>query len=315
MNANADPLAPYRGKLIGLAYRMLGSRADAEDVLQDAYLRFRDARAVDNPEAFLMTTVTRLCLDRLKSAKAKRETYVGPWLPEPIVDSEALTPQAATELADDLSFALLLALERLSPAERGAFLLQDVFDMPSVDVAVILGKSAAACRQLATRARKAVRAARPATTTPTESHARLFAEFLNAVGSGDVTRLAALLREDAVMLSDSGGLKPAARKPIRGGAKVARFFIGVTKKAALYTDNRSGAWSCEIRNINGALGLLVYVDGVPEQALSIAIEDEKIAAIYSIRNPEKLAGLKDPARSATQFVIIDSATDGASISH
>ena len=131
----SDPLAPHRGRLLGLAYRMLGSRSDAEDVVQDAYLRFAGAQDVHNPEAFLVTIVTRLCLDRLKSARAQREIYVGPWLPEPVCDAEGLSPDAATELADDLSFALLLALDRLSPLERAAFLLHDVFDMQFSEIA------------------------------------------------------------------------------------------------------------------------------------------------------------------------------------
>src|SRR6476660_8091038 len=162
---DSDPLAPHRGRLLGLAYRMLGSRSDAEDVVQDAYLRFTGAQDVHNPEAFLVTVVTRLCLDRLKSAKAQREVYVGPWLPEPVFDAEGLAADAATELADDLSFALLLALDRLSPLERAAFLLHDVFDMPFADVAGMIDRSEAACRQLASRARRAVRDQRA--TSPT----------------------------------------------------------------------------------------------------------------------------------------------------
>src|SRR5258705_10936857 len=133
-----DPLAPHRGWLLGLAYRMLGSRSDAEDVVQDAYLRFAGAADVRNPEAFLLTVVPRVCLDRLKSAKAQREIYVGPWLPEPVFDAEGLAPDTATELADDLSFALLLALDRLSPLERAAFLLHDVFDHPLSTIAAML---------------------------------------------------------------------------------------------------------------------------------------------------------------------------------
>src|SRR5579864_2936139 len=156
-----DPIAPYRRRLLGLAYRMLGSRSDAEDVVQDAYLRFADAHDIHNPEAFLVTVVTRLCLDRLKSARAQREIYVGPWLPEPVFDAEGLSPDAATELADDLSFALLLALDRLSPLERAAFLLHDVFDMPFSEVAGMIDRTEPACRQLAARARRAVRDARP----------------------------------------------------------------------------------------------------------------------------------------------------------
>src|SRR3954469_6553240 len=154
---NGNPLAPHRGRLLGLAYRMLGSRSDAEDIVQDAYLRFAGASDVHNPEAFLVTVVTRLCLDRLKSAKAQREVYVGPWLPEPVCDAEGLSPDATTELADDLSFALLLALERFSPMKRAASLLHDVFDTPFSEIAAMLGRSEEACRQLATRPRRAVR--------------------------------------------------------------------------------------------------------------------------------------------------------------
>src|SRR6185295_19424893 len=186
-----DPLAPHRGRLLGLAYRMLGSRSDAEDVVQDAYLRFAGAQDVHNPEAFLVTVVTRLCLDRLKSAKAQREVYVGPWLPEPVFDAEGLAADAATELADDLSFALLLALDRLSPMERAAFLLHDVFDTPFSEIAVMLDRTEPACRQLATRARRAVRDERPVPkATPKaapDSHARLLGAFCEAAASGDVT--------------------------------------------------------------------------------------------------------------------------------
>src|SRR5258707_1556921 len=152
----SDPLAPHRGRLLGLAYRMLGSRSDAEDVVQDAYLRFAGAQGVHNPEAFLVTVVTRLCLDRLKSAKAQREIYVGPWLPEPVFDAEGLAADAATELADDLSFALLLAVDRLFPLERAAFLLYPGFDVPVSEVSRVLYRTEAASQQLATRARRRV---------------------------------------------------------------------------------------------------------------------------------------------------------------
>src|SRR6202045_1486721 len=181
-----DPIAPYRGRLLGLAYRMLGSRSDAEDIVQDAYLRFAGAQDVDNPEAFLVTVVARLCLDRLKSARAQREIYVGPGLPEPVFDAEGLSPDAATELADDLSFALLLALDRLSPLERAAFLLHDVFDVPFSEIARMLDRTEAACRQLATRARRAVRDTRPAPAAAPDSYARLLSAFSDAVARGDV---------------------------------------------------------------------------------------------------------------------------------
>src|SRR6266566_5212887 len=240
-----DPLAPHRGRLLGLAYRMLGSRSDAEDVVQDAYIRFAGAQDIHNPEAFLVTVVTRLCLDRIKSARAQRETYVGPWLPEPVFDAEGLAPDAATELADDLSFALLLALDRLSPLERAAFLLHDVFDRPFSEVAQMLDRSEAACRQFAARARRG-------------------------------------LREDAVAISDGGGRKPAALKPIIGAEKIARLFIGLAAKNA----------GRDIRIVptvvNGSIGALLYMDGEIDHTLSMAIDGEKIAAIYLVRNPDKL---------------------------
>lgn len=282
---DGDPLAPHRGRLLGLAYRMLGSRSDAEDVVQDAYLRFAGSHDVHNPEAFLVTIVTRLCLDRLKSAKAQREVYIGPWLPEPVFDAEGLSAETATELADDLSFALLLALDRLSPMERAAFLLHDVFDAPFSEVAAMLDRTEAACRQLASRARRAVRDNRPAPAATPDSHARLLQAFSDAVASGNVRQLAELLREDAVALTDGGGRKFAARNPIIGADKVARFFIGLAGKIAGQDVRIQPAV------INGAVGALLYLDGELDLTLSMAISGEKIAAIYVVRNPDKLRHL------------------------
>lgn len=279
----SDPLAPHRGRLLGLAYRMLGSRSDAEDVVQDAYLRFAGAENVRNTEAMLVTIVTRLCLDRLKSARAQREVYVGPWLPEPIIDAEQLSADAATELADDLSFALLLALDRLSPPERAAFLLHDVFDTPFPDVARMLERSEAACRQLASRARRAVRDQRaaPPSAAP-EAHARLLDAFGHAAASGDLSALAGLLSEDAVLFTDGGGRKTAALNPIISAEKILRFFAGIAGKNA----------DREIRlvpmMINGAAGAIVYMDNEIDHALSLAIGGERITAIYLVRNPDKL---------------------------
>ena len=287
---DSDPLAPHRGRLLGLAYRMLGSRSDAEDIVQDAYLRFAGARDVHNPEAFLVTIVTRLCLDRLKSAKAQREVYVGPWLPEPVCDAEGLSPDAATELADDLSFALLLALDRLSPMERAAFLLHDVFDTPFAEIAAMLDRSEASCRQLATRARRAVRDNRPAPAATPDSHARLLTAFSDAVASGNVRQLAELLRADAVALTDGGGRKFAALNPIIGADKVARFFIGIAGKTA------GQQVRIEPAVINGAVGALLYLDGELDLTLSMAIDGERIAAIYVVRNPDKLRHLPSASR-------------------
>jgi RNA polymerase sigma-70 factor (ECF subfamily) len=279
---DGDPMAPYRGRLLGLAYRMLGSRSDAEDVVQDAYLRFAGAQEVQNPEAFLVTVATRLCLDRLRSAKAQREIYVGPWLPEPVFDAEGLSPDAATELADDLSFALMLALDRLSPLERAAFLLHDVFDLQFAEVAQMIDRTEAACRQLATRARRAVREARPAPPAPPDNHARLLSAFGEAVVSGDVSRLAGMLRDDAVALTDGGGRKTAALNPIKGADKIARFFVSLAAK------NADRNVRIEPTVINGILGALIYIDGEVDHSVSMAIDGERIAAIYIVRNPDKL---------------------------
>ena len=282
---DCDPLAPHRGRLLGLAYRMLGSRSDAEDVVQDAYLRFAGAQDVHNAEAFLVTVVTRLCLDRLKSARAQREVYVGPWLPEPVFDAEGLSADAATELADDLSFALLLALDRLSPLERAAFLLHDVFDTPLPEIAAMLDRTEASCRQLASRARRAVRDDRPVPAKAPDNHARLLQAFGEAVASDNVARLAELLRTDAVALTDGGGRKTAARNPIVGADKIARFFICLAAKNAGH-DIR-----VEPAMINGAIGALLYLDGELDHTMSMAISGEKIAAIYIVRNPDKLRHL------------------------
>jgi RNA polymerase sigma-70 factor, ECF subfamily len=284
---DADPLAPHRRRLLGLAYRMLGSRSDAEDVVQDAYLRFAGAHDVQNTEAFLVTVVTRLCLDRLKSASAQREVYVGPWLPEPVFDADGLSAEAATELADDLSFALMLALDRLSPLERAAFLLHDVFDRPFSEVADTLDRSEAACRQLAARARRAVRDKRPAPQAPPDSHARLLTAFCEAAVSGDISTLATLLREDAIAITDGGGRKTAALNPIRGADKIIRFLVGIANKNA----------GRDIRivpmTINSAAGVLLYMDGEVDLTLSMAIDGDKIAAIYLVRNPDKLRHAPD----------------------
>jgi RNA polymerase sigma-70 factor, ECF subfamily len=277
-----DPLAPHRGRLLGLAYRMLGSRSDAEDVVQDAYLRFAGAQDVRNAEALLVTIVTRLCLDRLKSARAQRELYVGPWLPEPVFDTETLSADAATELADDLSFALMLALDRLSPLERAAFLLHDVFDRPFAEIAGMLDRSETACRQLAARGRRGVRDERPPPPAPPENHARLLEAFGEAVASGDISRLATLLREDAIAISDGGGRKAAALNPIIGADKIARLFVSLAGKNAGHDLRIVPAM------INGRIGALLYMDGALDHTFSMAIDGDKIAAIYLVRNPDKL---------------------------
>ena len=287
--SEAPAFERHRGRLLGLAYRMLGSRADAEDAVQDAWLRWSqtDQRGVNSAEAYLVTIVTRLCLDRMKSARAQREIYVGPWLPEPVADAEALSPHNATELADDLSFALLLALERLSPLERAAFLLHDVFDEPFAQVAAALDRSEAAVRQLAARARRTVRDERPRQRADRQSHERLLAAFTQALASRDAEALKAVLREDALAVTDGGGRKIAALNPIFGADKVVRFFLGLMRKH----EANGVALNVAATQINGGPGLLIYLDGALDQALTIESDGERIVALYAVRNPDKLTAL------------------------
>src|SRR5688500_6372853 len=234
-----DPSAsfePHRRRLLGLAYRMLGSMAEAEDAVQEAYLRWHDAdrAGVAEPRAFLMTTTTRICLDVLKSARVRREEYVGPWLPDPVVDTSALAPDTQTEMAEDLSVALLLALDRLSPLERAAFLLHDVFDYSFTQVATALGRNEAACRQLASRARTRVRDARPAVAIPARAegspvdakHAEIVSAFITASRSGDLATLTHLLASDVRLVADGGGKASAALNVIEGSGRVAAFLAG-----------------------------------------------------------------------------------------
>lgn len=286
MTSLEDTYEASRGRLQGLAYRMLGSRADAEDILQEAYLRVKQVNPADirNVEAYLFTTVTRFCLDQLKSARAKREIYVGPWLPEPIVDTETVSPETAAEIADDLSFALLLTLEKLSAPERAAFLLHDAFDTSYAQIAATLGKSEAACRQLVSRARKSVKSAKPPHPAPADVHRELLLNFAEATATGDLSRLEALLAADVVAYSDGGGVKVAALNPIHGAHNVARFFVGISRKAKAY----GMVPEFVLANINGAPGFVAYFDGELDQTLSIDVEDGRIAAFYVVRNPEKL---------------------------
>lgn len=293
-----DPAAsfePYRRRLLGLAYRMLGTMADAEDAVQETYLRWHaaDRQQVLNPRAFLMTTTTRLCLDMLTTARARHEEYVGPWLPEPVVDTGALAPDSQTELAEDLSVALLLALDRLSPLERAAFLLHDVFDFSFSDVATALDRSESACRQLASRARSHVRDARPrGVTTPVAKpgaidakHARLMAAFVEATRSGDLNAIMRLLADDARIVTDGGGKVAAALNVIDGAEHVAKFLAGATRKG--WRDD----FTLRFAAVNGLPGMIIDSPDGPVQTNAFEIEGDVVRAIYVVRNPDKLRHL------------------------
>ncbi|HEY7373826.1 MAG TPA: sigma-70 family RNA polymerase sigma factor [Polyangia bacterium] len=281
--SEATDFETHRSFLAGLAYRMLGSVAEAEDVVQDAFLRWArsDASSVVHPRAYLARVVTRLCLDRMKSATSRREQYVGTWLPEPVV--------AAPEepMADDLSIALLLTLERLSPLERAAFLLHEVFDMDYGDIARALGRSEEACRQLATRARQHVRDERPR-FTPSDAHRdKLFAAFEAAMTSGDVETFAQLLADDAVLYADGGGKRAAALDPIRGKENILQLYAAVIAVRGLFQRGE-----LERASINGMPGFILHGgDGVQTTAFEVEASGDRIVAIYTVRNPDKLRHL------------------------
>lgn len=276
-----DDFEQHRQFLIGVAYRMLGSLAEAEDVVQDAYLRWTssDRSNVEHPRAFLARIVSRLCLDRMKSAASRREEYVGTWLPEPVV------APPTQPLADDLSVALLMTLERLSPLERAAFLLHDVFDMDYSAIAETIGRTEAACRQLAARAREHVRDERPRFNATPESRAKLSDAFQATLQQGDIEGFARLLADEAVFYTDGGGKRQAALNPIFGKAKIVRFIEGIAKKGA-----RLHPEHAERVTINGLPG---FVFRRPEgvETLSFDVENDKIVALYWISNPDKLRHL------------------------
>lgn len=272
-----------RPAMTGLAYRMLGSRAEAEDVVQDAWLRWRkvDADTVEAPGAYLNRVVTRLALDRLKSARARREIYVGEWLPEPVVE-----PDFEAGADADLSVAFLLALERLTPLERAAFLLHDVFDTPFAEVAAALGRTETACRQLAARAREHVRRDRPRYTPSIDEERRLTTAFFAAVFSGDEVALRDLLAQDVVMHADGGGKVNANLNPVKGLAKAVALILGVRRKWP-----PPAGTTVRLARVNGQPGLVLASDGVVFQTMSLEIANGRIAAVYTVRNPEKLVGV------------------------
>ncbi len=277
-----DPLRP---RLTRIAYRMLGSVADAEDAVQEAFLRWLDAdrAAVREPEAFLRRVVMRLCLDQLKSARRRREAYIGPWLPEPVVEAEV-----DGEL--DVTLPLLLALERLSPLERAAFLLHDVFGVGFEEIAATIGRAPAACRQLASRARTHVRAARPRFPVPKERGLAIAAAFFTASRHGDMQALRSLLAADVTAYADGGGKTPAALEPVVGQDAVLRLHAAL---APLFAEKMSRL--VRYGFVNGLPGFVTVEQGATLQTTALQIEDGRIVAIYVMRNPDKLRHLDGAA--------------------
>ena len=291
MNAQsaASTFEGERKRLTGVAYRMLGRWSEAEDAVQDAYLRWQaaDHGAIHTPAAWLTTTVVRLCIDRMRRAKAAREVYVGPWLPEPVLTPEGgeRRDDDAESFAHDLSMGLMLVLERLGPEERAAFILREAFDSSYGDIAAALSKNETAVRQLVSRARERVKAERPRFRVAPGVHEKLLTELLSAVQTQDTNALANLLTKDATFISDGGGKRPAALRVVSGAEEIAKLLIHLTS---------TGGGAQEIRQIdvNGAPGVWIIDHRGFENVLQIESDGERIAGLYVSRNPDKLAHVR-----------------------
>jgi RNA polymerase sigma-70 factor (ECF subfamily) len=277
----AAEFAEHRSVLVGAAYRVVGSVSDAEDVVQEAWLRWTgvDHDDIRDPRAYLIRITTRLALNKLREQKARRESYVGPWLPEPLATDDE-DPAAAVELADSVSMAMLVVLETLSPLERATFVLREVFDLPYDEIADTLGRSESAVRQLAHRARDHVHARQPRHYVDKARHDEVTLQFMQAAGSGDFDAVVALLAPDAVLISDGGGKKRAALRPIQGAAKIARWLFAVLAENPTF----------EIRmgTLNGEIAYIAYDGDVPDTVAFLKTGDGLINELYLIRNPDKL---------------------------
>jgi RNA polymerase sigma-70 factor (ECF subfamily) len=300
---DSEAFEAHRAHLVAVAYRMLGSHAEAEDAVQEAWLRYAaaDRAAVVDLRAWLTTVTARICLDVLRSARVRREAYVGPWLPEPVVrslpDGAFPDPGERATRTDEVSLALLVVLERLTPEQRVAFVLHDVFAVPFPDIASVLGTSPAAARQLASRGRRAVSDNTIRHRTDLAEQRRVLAAFLSAAERGDLDALVAVLAPDVVAIGDGGGVAPAGRHPVHGGLQVARFMAGLFRQA------RRAPVVAEQVMVNGDLGLLIEATSPDGQVLrfvmAFAYDDGRITAILDQLNPAKLARVRrpDPTRN------------------
>jgi RNA polymerase sigma-70 factor (ECF subfamily) len=283
MMARAEDFEQHRSLLFSIAYRMLGSVADAEDVVQEAYLRWQQApeAEVRSPRSYLSAVVTRLSIDRLRSARARREEYVGPWLPEPLLSERAEAVAVLDELDESLSMSFLVLLESLNPVERAVFLLREVFAYDYEEISHIVGKSEANCRQIAHRARQSVAARRPRFERSPEQEERLTRQFVEACMNGDMEGLVGLLSEDVTLWSDGGGKVAAVPYPIHGPERVARFLLGVLRTVP-------PGFSARRVRINGGPGVVGYVEGHPTSVVALDVADGRLRGVRIVVNPQKL---------------------------
>jgi RNA polymerase sigma-70 factor (ECF subfamily) len=281
---DASAFSAVRPKLFSIAYRMLGTRADAEDVVQEAWLRWQGTQqsSVQSMEAWLVTTTTRLAIDCLRTRKAERETYTGWWLPEPLVELDERTPESAAELASDVSMALMWVLERLSPDERAAFLMRQVFEQDYADIAAMLGKSEASCRQMVHRAQVRVQEQRPRFDVPTGAHRDLLARFMQAATVGDRAAMKAMMSDEVQLVADGGGKVNSFTRMLHGAGRVAGVYWSLEHQFPQQVVYRPAL-------VNGEPGLLRYVEGKIESAQSFVIHEGRIIAVFIMRNPDKLS--------------------------
>lgn len=288
MAVSTDVFQTHRSRLFGIAYRMLGTRADADDVVQDAWLKWASAdhAAIQTPEAWLVTVTTRLAIDRLRTAQAERQHYVGWWLPEPLVapaeETDAHTPESLLSHAHEVSLAFLWMLERLSPEERAAFLMREVFEHDYEDIAEILGKTQAACRQLVSRASSKVRNGKPRAVVQPETHWQLLTRFMEAARQGDRAAMQALFAPDVTARGDGGGKVPSITKLLQGPSRIAWLYYAMFRRLGDEVRYRPGL-------VNGEPGILRYVGGQLESVQYLEVDGPHIVSIYTVRNPDKLA--------------------------
>lgn len=281
----------HKPLLFGIAYRMLGSVAEADDMVQETWLRWQrqNEAEVQSPKAWLVSTITRLCIDQLRSARRTREEYYGVWLPEPLVESSEPSPQESAALADSLGMAFMLMLESLSPVERAVFLLREVFDYDYPDIARIVGKSEANCRQIVRRAKVSLpKTTEPAATPPDARAKEVVQRFLAAAKSGNVQDLLAVLTDDATLYTDGGGRVTATGRPIVSADHVSRFFAGVSRKTSRISRD------VQLARINGQAGALILHNGRVDRTMVFELRGDRVAAIYMVRNPDKLQHVPNP---------------------